>query len=156
MSVGNFAILAFVDPIGIVTTPSGMEVFESQGHGSLSLTLRSLDSWWIAYEMADPISKQAWRYTIGSTPNFGSFRAAKMTPFWDPNFPLPCGQLAAPFLYAHREPGPHIVHSDISPRSCLLPCEPLALPWSGEPRVRRMQIFSDFGIMTPLDEPVVP
>ena len=30
-----------------------------------------LDSRWIAYGMADPISKQAWRYTIGSTPNFG-------------------------------------------------------------------------------------
>ena len=43
---------------------------------------------------------------IGRTPNFGSFQAAKMTPFWDPNFPLPCGQLLAPFLYAHREPGP--------------------------------------------------
>ena len=35
MSVGNFAILAFVDPIGIVTTPSSMEIFEIQGHGSL-------------------------------------------------------------------------------------------------------------------------
>ena len=57
--------------------------------------------------MADPISKPAWRYTIGSTPDFGSFRAAKKTPFWNPNFPLPCGQLAAPFLYAHREPGPN-------------------------------------------------
>ena len=68
----------------------------------------SLDSQWIAYGMADPISKPAWRYTIGSTPNFGSFRAAKMTPFWDPNFPLPCGQLAAPFLYAHKEPGPNL------------------------------------------------
>ena len=66
-----------------------------------------LDSRWIAYEMADPISKPPWRYTIGSTPNFGSFRAAKMTPFWDPNFCLPCGQLAAPFLYAHRKPGPN-------------------------------------------------
>ena len=32
-----------------------------------------------------------------------------MTPFWDPNFtpPPPCGQLAAPYLYAHREPGPN-------------------------------------------------
>ena len=38
MSVGNFAILAFVDPIGIVTIPSGMENFESQWHGSLRLT----------------------------------------------------------------------------------------------------------------------
>ena len=65
-----------------------------------------LDSRQIAYGVADLISKLAWRYSIGSTLNFGSFRAAKMTPFWDPNFPLPCGQLADPFLYAHREPGP--------------------------------------------------
>ena len=66
-----------------------------------------LDSRWIAYGMADPISKLAWRYTIGSTPNFGSFRAAKMTPFWDPNFNPPCGQLAVPYVYAHRGPGPN-------------------------------------------------
>ena len=33
------------------------------------------------------------------------------------------------------------VHSDMSPRSCLLPCEPLALPWPGEPRVRGMPIL---------------
>ena len=32
MSVDNFAILAFVDPIVILTTPSGMEIFESQGY----------------------------------------------------------------------------------------------------------------------------
>ena len=30
-----------------------------------------------------------------------------MTPFWDPNFTPPCGQLAAPYLYAHSEPGPN-------------------------------------------------
>ena len=30
-----------------------------------------------------------------------------MTPFWDPNFTPPCGQLAAPYIYAHREPGPN-------------------------------------------------
>ena len=29
-----------------------------------------------------------------------------MTPFWDPNFTPPCGQLAAPYLSAHNEPGP--------------------------------------------------
>ena len=65
------------------------------------------DSRWIAYGMADQICKPAWRYTIGSTPDFGSFQAAKMTPFFGPQFFLPCGQLAAPFLYAHREPGPN-------------------------------------------------
>ena len=66
-----------------------------------------LNSRWIAYAMAYPISKPAWRYTIGSTLTFGSFRAAEMTPFWDPNSTPPCGQLAAPYLYAHREPGPN-------------------------------------------------
>ena len=66
-----------------------------------------LDSRWIAYGMADPISKPALRYTIRCTPDFGSFQAAKMTPFWVPIFPLPCGQLAAPLHYAHKEPGPH-------------------------------------------------
>ena len=59
-----------------------------------------------------------------------------MTPFWDPNFSPPCGQLAAPYLSAHEESGPNFkfVHSDILPPSCLLSCEPLALPWPGEPR----------------------
>ena len=33
MNVDNFTILAFVDPIGIVTTPSGMGIFESQCMG---------------------------------------------------------------------------------------------------------------------------
>ena len=28
-----------------------------------------------------------------------------MTPFWYPNFTPPCGQLTAPYLYAHKEPG---------------------------------------------------
>ena len=67
----------------------------------------SLDSGWIAYGMADPISKPAWRYTIRSTPISRSFQAAKMTPFWDPNFNPPCGQLAAPYLFAQKEPGPN-------------------------------------------------
>ena len=66
-----------------------------------------LDSRWIAYGMADPISKPAWRYAIGSTPNFGSFRAAEMTPFRDPNFNPPCVQLAVPYVYAHKEPEPN-------------------------------------------------
>ena len=38
MSVDNFAILAFVDPIGIGATPSGMEIFEDQVHESLCWT----------------------------------------------------------------------------------------------------------------------
>ena len=45
-----------------------------------------------------------------------------MTPFWDPNFTPPCGQLAAPYLYAHEEPGPNsklYTHIKVlSPASC--------------------------------------
>ena len=40
-------------------------------------------------------------------PKFWLILATKMTPFWDPNFTPPCGQLAAPYLYAHGEPGPN-------------------------------------------------
>ena len=102
MSVGNYAILAFVDPIGIVTTPSGMEIFESQGRGSLYQTPGRL-------RMDGRIRSPSRRGDIllGAPPNFDSFRAAKETPFWDPNFTPPCGQLAAPSLYGHREPGPN-------------------------------------------------
>ena len=102
MSVGNFAILAFVDPIGIVTTPGGMEISESQMHGSLCLTPGGSRMEW-------RIGSPSWRGDIllGAPPNFGSFRAAKMTPFWDPNFTPPCGQLAAPYLYAHGGAGPN-------------------------------------------------
>ena len=61
--MGNLAFLAFVDPIGVVTTPSSMEfLWVPRACESL------LDSLWIAYGMADPISKPAWRYTIGSNP----------------------------------------------------------------------------------------
>ena len=67
----------------------------------------SVCSRWIAYGMANPISTRRGDILLGAPPNFGSFRAAKMTPFWDPNFTPPCGQLAAPYLYAHEEPGPN-------------------------------------------------
>ena len=96
-----------------------------------------LDSQWIAYGMADRISKPAWRYTIGSTPNFGSFRAAKMTPFLGPQFPPSVWSIGGPIALNPQRARTEInvVHSDISPRSCLLPCGPLASPWPGEPRV---------------------
>ena len=114
MSVDNFAILAFVDPIGIVTTPSGMEIFESQGHGSLCWTPGGSRMEW---RIRSPSRRGD--ILLGAPPNFGSFRAAKMTPFWDPNFTPPCGQLAAPYLYAHREPGPN---SKLYTQICVVVC----------------------------------
>ena len=83
MSVDNFAILAFVDPIGIVTTPSGMEIFETSAWES------PLDSRWIAYGMANPISKPAWRYTIGSTPEFWLISSSQNDALLGPQFHPP-------------------------------------------------------------------
>ena len=100
MSVDNFAILAFVDPIRIVITPSGMEIFESQRHGSPFWTP---GGWRMEWLIRFPSRRGD--ILLGEPPSFGSFRAAKMTPFWDPNFTPLCGRLAAPYLYAHREPG---------------------------------------------------
>ena len=100
MSVGNFAILAFVDPVGIVTTPSGMKIYQSQVHGSLCWTPGGSRMEWES-DLQAGVEIYYWEH-----PEFWLISAAKMTPFWDPNFPLPFGQLAAPFLSAHREPGP--------------------------------------------------
>ena len=80
-----------------------------------------------------------------------------MTQFWDPNFTPPCGQLAAPYLYAHREPGPN---SRLYTQMEVL--GPASSPVSHWPCPGRRATreddanFGDFGIMTPLDEPVVP
>ena len=84
MSVDSFAILAFVDPIGTVTTPSGMGIFEGP-----SAWKSRLDFWWIVYGMADPIFKPAWRYTIGSTPEFWLISSSQNDPLLGLQFHLP-------------------------------------------------------------------
>ena len=137
MSVGNFAILAFVDPIGIVTMPSGMEIFESQVHGSLCWTPGgSCMEWQIKFP------SRRGDILLRAPPNFGSFRAAKMTPFWDSNFTPPVWSIGGPISVCPRGACTQfqVGHSDMSPRSCLLSCEPLASPWPGKPRVRMMPI----------------
>ena len=91
MSVDNFAILAFVDPIGIVTTRSGMEISEGQGHGSLCPTPGEVRS-----KMADPISKPAWRYTIESTPEFWLISSSQNDPLWGPQFHPPVWSIGGP------------------------------------------------------------
>ena len=45
---------------------------------------------------------------IGDTLDFGSFWVTKMTPFWEPNFTPPCGQLAVPYIYASGRTGPYL------------------------------------------------
>ena len=45
-----------------------------------------VDSRWIAYGMADPISKPAWRYTIGSSPEFWLILSSQNDPILGPQF----------------------------------------------------------------------
>ena len=47
------------------------------------------DSRWIAYGMADLISKPAWRYTIGSTPEFWLISGSQNDPILGPQFHPP-------------------------------------------------------------------
>ena len=64
----------------------------AEGHGDLwkSRAWESqLDSRWIAYGMADPISKPAWRYTIGSTPEFWLILSSQNDPLLGPQFHPP-------------------------------------------------------------------
>ena len=64
-----------------------------------------LDSRCVMYGMADQISKPAWRYTIGSTPEFGLISSSQNDPLlgpqfhpprvvnWRPHISLPTGSL---------------------------------------------------------------
>ena len=102
-----------------------------------------LDSRWIAYEIADPIFKPAWRYTIGSTPKVWLMSSSQNDPLLRPQFHPPVWSIGGPISLCPwgSQTEFQVVHSDIRPRSCLLSCDPLALPWTGEPRVRMMPIW---------------
>ena len=134
MSVGNFAILAFVDPIWIVTTPSGMEVFESQGHGSLCLFVGLLVEcvWNGGSYLPAGVEIYYWEH-----PKFWLISSSQNDPILRPQFPPSVWSIGGPISLCLQgaQTQFQVVHSDISPRSCLLTCEPLALPRLGEPRV---------------------
>ena len=66
-----------------------------------------------------------------------------MTPFFGPQFQPPMWSIGGPISvcpWGVRTKF-QVVHSDIGPRSCLLSCEPLALPWSGESPVGMRSIL---------------
>ena len=85
----------------------------------------SLDSCWIAYGMADRISKPAWRYTIGSTPKFWLISSSQNDPLLGPQFHPPVWSIGGPISLCPQGAWTQfqVVHSDKSLRSCLLPCE---------------------------------
>ena len=98
MSVDNFAILAIVDPIWIATTPSGMEIFESQVH--VSLLGLPVDRIWHGRSNLQAGVEIYYR----EHPQFWLILSSQNDPLLGPQFHPRCGQLAAPYLYAHKEP----------------------------------------------------
>ena len=56
----------------------------------------SFNSRWIAYRMADLISKPAWRYTIGSTPEFWLILSSQNDPLLGPQFHPPVWSIGGP------------------------------------------------------------
>ena len=61
-----------------------------------------LHSWWIAYGMADPISKPAWRYTIGGTPEFWLILSSQKDPLLGPQFHPPVRSIGGPISLCPR------------------------------------------------------
>ena len=76
-------------------------------------------------------------------PEFWLILSSQKDPLLGPQFHPPVWSIGGPISLCSRVAWTQfqVVHSDIGPRSCLLSCEPLALPWLGEPRVRMMPIL---------------
>ena len=91
MSVGNFAILAFVDRIGIVTTPSGMEIFESQGHGSLSVGLPVDRVWNGGSDLQAGVEIYYWEHT-----EFWLISSSQNDPILGPQIPPSVWSIGGP------------------------------------------------------------
>ena len=117
-----------------------------------------LDLRWIAYGMANPISKPAWRYTIGSTPKFWLILSSQNDLLLGPQFQPPVWSIGGTISLCPQRARTklQVLHSDMSPRSRLLSCEPLALPWQGEPRVRIMPVLVILASWPPLTNPWCP
>ena len=90
MSVDSFAILAFVDPIGIVTTPSGMKIFESQGHGSLCWTPGGVCMEW-QIDLQAGVEIYYWEH-----PEFWLISSSQNDPLLGPQFQPPVWSIGGP------------------------------------------------------------
>ena len=80
----------------------------AMAHGDLwnpSMCGPTLASHRVSNRTLSPISKPSWRNTLGILSILPHLLVCQNTPFSDPNFSFPCGQLAAPYLYAHEDRG---------------------------------------------------
>ena len=75
-------------------------------------------------------------YYWGHT-EFWLISSSQNDPILGPQFPPSVWSIGGPISLSPSEARTQIqvVHSDMTPRSCLPPSGPLALPWAGEPRV---------------------
>ena len=68
-------------------------------------------------------------------PRFWLILSSQNDPLLGPEFHPPVWSIGGPISLCPQEARTQfmIVHSDMGPRSCLLSCGPLALPWPGKP-----------------------
>ena len=69
-----------------------LDCHHAEWHGDLrkpSAWEPLLDSWWIAYGMADPICEPVWRYTIEGSPGFWLILSSQNDPLLGPQFHPP-------------------------------------------------------------------
>ena len=83
-----------------------LDCHHAEWHGDLwepSAWKSPLDSRWIAYGMADPISKPAWRYTIEDTPGFWLILSSQNDPLLGPQFHPPVWSIGGPISLCPQE-----------------------------------------------------
>ena len=70
-------------------------------------------------------------------PEFWFISSSQNDPILGPKFPPSVWSIGGPISLCPQGARTQfqVVHSEMSPRSCLLTCVPLALPWPGEPHV---------------------
>ena len=79
-----------------------------------------------------------WEHT-----EFWLISSSQNDPLLGPQFQPPVRSIGGPISLCPCEARTQfqVVHSDMSPRSCLLSCGSLPFPWPGEPRVEMMPIL---------------
>ena len=112
----------------------------------------------MAYGMVNPISKPAWRYTIGSTPEFWLISSSQNDPLLGPQFHPPRVVNWRAHISMTTESPDLISRCTLRYTSQVLPPTlwAIGLALAGRATRENDANFGDFGIMTPLDEPVVP
>ena len=91
MSVGNFAILAFVDPIGIITTPSDMGKFYIAKVMGVSVGLLVDRVWNGGSDLQAGVEIYYWEH-----PEFWLIPGSPNDPFLGPQFKPPVWSIGGP------------------------------------------------------------